>query len=227
MKRSEINRLIKESISFFNSMNFKLPAWGYWTLNNWLKYKDNKDEISEIIDNMLGWDLTDYGGGDFRRRGLILFTIRNGNLKKDKKPYAEKIMISDELQDAPMHFHWNKMEDIINRGGGNLAIELYGSTKEESLSKEPVAVKIDGIRKKVNPGGTVILKPGESICLEPGVYHRFYAEKGHGKVMIGEVSMVNNDLADNRFYEPQGRFPAIEEDESPAHLLCNDYGKIY
>ncbi len=215
--------MINESIKFFNSMNFILPVWGYWSLNDWKKCSE---DYSEIVDNMLGWDLTDYGGGSFNEKGLILFTIRNGNLKKDKKPYAEKIMISEELQDAPMHFHWSKMEDIINRNGGNLIIELYGSTIDEKLSKEPVNVKIDGIKKTVQAGGKIILKPGESICLEQGIYHRFYAEKGHGKVMIGEVSMFNDDNTDNRFYEPQGRFPVIEEDELPAYLLVNDYKKF-
>lgn len=57
---------------------------------------------------MLGWDLTDFGFGDFNKCGLILFTIRNGNFMKDKKPYAEKIMIVEELQETPMHFHWSR-----------------------------------------------------------------------------------------------------------------------
>jgi len=34
-----------------------------------------------------------------------------------------------------------------------------------------------------------------------------------------------DDNTDNRFYEPVGRFPAIEEDEAPLHLLCNEYPK--
>ena|SRR5690554_1431468 len=42
---------------------------------------------------MLGWDITDFGSGEFYKRGLFLFTLRNGKYKVDKKPYAEKIMI--------------------------------------------------------------------------------------------------------------------------------------
>ena len=37
-----------------------------------------------------------------------------------------------EEQVTPFHFHWNKMEDIINRGGGNLLIQLYNSTPTAS-----------------------------------------------------------------------------------------------
>ncbi len=37
-------------------------------------------------------------------------------------------------------------------------------------------------------------------------------------MLIGEVSMVNDDEADNRFLDPIGRFPAIEVDVLPAHL---------
>ena len=50
-----------------------------------------------------------------------------------------------------------------------------------------------------------------------------WAEKGYGPCLIGEVSMVNDDTNDNRFYEPQGRFPTIEEDEPPLYLLCHEY----
>jgi D-lyxose ketol-isomerase len=220
MKRSEINQLIEKSIDFFNEMNFKLPPWAYWSLDDW---KNNKENCNEIIDNMLGWDLTDFGSNDFSNKGLILFTLRNGNPAKDKKTYAEKIMIVEEMQETPMHFHWSKMEDIINRGGGNLVIELYKSDKNEDFSKNDFELQIDGMTRKFSPGDSITLKPGESICLLQGIYHRFYGEKGKGKVLVGEVSAVNDDNIDNRFYEPVGRFPKIEEDEVPRYLLASDY----
>ena len=223
MKRSEINQLISESIVFFDKMNFKLPPWAFWKPEDW---KGKYSTCSEIVDNMLGWDLTDFGSNDFHNCGLILFTIRNGNLKKDKKPYAEKAMIVEENQETPMHFHWSKMEDIINRGGGNLVIELYDSDEKEDFSKDDLRVKIDGVLKTVEPGGKVILTPGESICLEQGVYHRFYGEPGKGKVFVGEVSAVNDDTSDNRFFSPAGRFPEIEEDEAPLHLLASEYKRF-
>ena len=220
MKRSEINKLIAGSIEFFDRMNFKLPPWAFRKPEEW---KGQYELCSEIVENMLGWDLTDFGSGDFQKCGLMLFTIRNGNPAKDRKPYAEKIMIVDEMQETPMHFHWSKMEDIINRGGGNLAIELYNSDEREGFADTPVTVRIDGILRTVNAGGVVLLTPGESICLEQGTYHRFYGEKGKGQVLVGEVSAVNDDRSDNRFYKPAGRFPEIIEDEEPLHLLCHDY----
>ena len=222
MKRSEINKLISNSIEFFDQMNFKLPPWAYWTPEDW---KGKYDTCNEIVDNMLGWDLTDFGSGDFLKQGLILFTIRNGNQQKDKKIYAEKIMIVEEMQETPMHFHWSKMEDIINRGGGNLVIDLYNSDKNEDFSSADFEVKIDGISRTVSAGGSVTLMPGESICLEQGVYHRFYGEQGKGKVLVGEVSAVNDDNSDNRFHASVGRFPDIIEDEKPLHLLASDFKK--
>lgn len=220
MKRSEINKLIAGSIEFFDRMNFKLPPWAFRKPDEW---KGQYQSCSEIVDNMLGWDLTDFGSGDFQKSGLMLFTIRNGNPDKDRKPYAEKIMIVDEMQETPMHFHWSKMEDIINRGGGNLVIELCNSDEREGLADTPVTVRIDGILRTVNAGEAVLLTPGESICLEQGTYHRFYGEKGKGKILVGEVSAVNDDTSDNRFFKPAGRFPEIIEDEEPLHLLCHDY----
>ena len=46
---------------------------------------------------------------------------------------------------------------------------------------------------------------------------------GTGAVLLGEVSMCNDDVNDNRFYRDYGRFPDIEEDEPPYRLLCNEY----
>ena len=208
MKRSEINQILKNAKAFMAEKQFILPPWSNWSVADW---KKNKDDAQEIIENMLGWDITDFGSGDFYKRGLFLFTIRNGKFNVDKKPYAEKIMIVEENQETPMHFHWAKMEDIINRGGGNLVIELYNT---------------DGVKRSVEAGGKVVLSPGESICLEQGMYHRFYGEQGKGKVLVGEVSMVNDDTSDNCFYESIGRFPMIEEDEEPIHLLVSDYRKF-
>lgn len=222
MKRSEINNLIREALEFFDSMNFKLPPWGYWSHDDWNKNRKNCDEIFK---NQLGWDLTDFGTGDFARSGLLLFTIRNGNLKFDQKPYAEKIMIVGEGQVTPMHFHWSKMEDIINRGGGNLMMELYYSDDNEEFTDQSFEVSIDGVRKVLDPGSIVRLTPGESITLYQGLYHKFYGEKGKGKVMVGEVSAVNDDHTDNRFHDELGRFPEIVEDEPPVHLLVSDYEK--
>lgn len=220
MKRSEVNDIISSAKEFFSGQKFMLPEWAHWPPEKWL---GKRGICNEIAENKLGWDITDFGSGDFYGVGLTLFTIRNGNWNRKDKSYCEKIMISEEEQVTPMHFHWSKSEDIINRGGGNLVMELYQATGEDHLSDSRVTVSIDGILTGVTAGEQLVLKPGQSICLTPRLYHRFYAQKGHGKVLIGEVSMVNDDVSDNRFYEKVGRFPDIDEDTAPVHLLVNDY----
>ncbi len=224
MKRSEINNTIKFSLAFLKQLKFNLPPFAYWTAEQWNTHPENCDEIK---DAMLGWDVTDFGYGDFRQYGFTSFTLRNGVLNDDRyqKPYAEKIMISSEDQITPFHFHWHKMEDIINRGGGNLLIQLYNSTPDEKFADTPVVVSIDGIKKTFEAGSIVRLKPGESISLTPRLYHKFWAEKGFGKTLLGEVSMTNDDNIDNRFYDETSRFTNIVEDEAPLYLLCNEYPK--
>jgi len=72
------------------------------------------------------------------------------------------------------------------------------------------------------------LKTGQSICPAPEVISpAFMANRGGGKVLIGEVSMVNDDDSDNRFLDETGRFPAIEEDVEPVHLLVKIIRNIY
>jgi D-lyxose ketol-isomerase len=221
MKRSEVNALQREAVEFFERQNFYLPTWAFWSEQEWEK---NRSRAMEVIENKLGWDLTDFGLGTFYEIGLLLFTLRNGKVGDIAgKDYAEKIMIVREEQVTPWHFHWQKMEDIINRGGGNLVIELCNATSDERMADTPVAVQIDGITKTVEARGSISLKPGESITLPPYLYHNFYGEAGMGMVLVGEVSRVNDDEKDNRFLDPIGRFPLIEEDEPPLYLLCNEY----
>ncbi|MDR1669136.1 MAG: D-lyxose/D-mannose family sugar isomerase [Oscillospiraceae bacterium] len=222
MKRSEINEIIKRFEARLSEFRFALPGFCAWTPEEW---KDKGHEYDEIRDNMLGWDVTDYGEGGFARKGLALITLRNGNIKNPKytKTYAEKIMMSQSGQVSPLHFHWNKMEDIINRGGGDIVFRLFNADRisEEPDRESEVVISKDGRNYSVKPGEDVILKPGESMSLYPYCYHEFVVRDG--PVLIGEVSMCNDDNTDNRFSEPLGRFPAIEEDEPPYRLLCNEY----
>jgi D-lyxose ketol-isomerase len=226
MKRSEINNIMREAKKFLAEHRFCLPPFAAWAPDEW---RTKGPEVREIAEHQLGWDITDFGSGDFLQRGLFLFTVRNGksaNLKTMQgKVYAEKIMIVEVGQVTPLHFHWQKTEDIINRGGGTLVVQLYNSTKDEQLADTEITVSLDGVTRKVPAGGTVELSPGESITLTPGLYHAFWGE-GH-RVLVGEVSMVNDDRTDNRFHEPIGRFPQITEDEPPLHLLTVDYPKHY
>ena len=225
MKRSEINNAMRDALSLFKEYKISLPSFILWTPEQW---KEKGEEVREIKDNMLGWDITDFGCGDFNKTGLLLITLRNGNQKEPEKypkPYAEKLMVVKENQVTPMHFHWNKMEDIINRGGGNLIIKLYNATNDEELADTDVVVSIDGVKHTFPAGSEVRIRPGESITLTPYLYHRFWAEEGKGTLLVQEVSMCNDDANDNRFYDKIGRFPEIEEDEAPLYLLCNEYDK--
>jgi D-lyxose ketol-isomerase len=221
MKRSQINTTINEAIAFCKKMNFILPPFSQWSPKEW----DTKGhEYDEIRDNGLGWDVTDFGSGNFKKEGLTLFTLRNGNAKNPKyiKTYCEKLLLVEEEQVTPYHFHFNKMEDIINRGGGNLLCRVCNATEDEKLVNTPVKVMTDGRHYTVSAGDIVTLRPGESITFPPRMYHEFWAEKE--TVLAIEVSKLNDDVTDNRFLNAK-RFPGITEDENPLYLLCNEYPK--
>ena len=228
MKRSEINTLMFDADEFFKANKFYLPPFAYWKPDDWsLKCL----EVEDIVKNRLGWDITDYGIRDFKHYGLLLFTLRNGNVldwsKGVGKPYAEKVMIAEVGQVHQMHYHWQKMEDIINRAGGELVIQLYNSGQDDELANTAVSVSVDGVWRTIPAGDVIVLRPGESITLTPGCYHKFWAEKS--RVLIGEVSMINDDQTDNQFHEMigTGRFSEIEEDEDPLYLLSTDYERYW
>ena len=226
MKRSEVNAIMQEADAFMKAHGFYLPPFAYWTPDEWRR---RGPEVREIVENKLGWDITDFGQGDYRNFGLFLFTIRNGspeNLRTGQgKTYAEKVLIVDVDQVTPMHFHWHKTEDIINRGGGRLALQLYNSTADEKLAETDITVSLDGVQRTLKAGATVLLETGESITLPTGLYHKFWGVDS--RVLVGEVSKVNDDANDNCFLDPIGRFPQIEEDEPPLYLLIGDYERYY
>ncbi len=225
MKRSEINEIIRNAEAFFAAQSFHLPPFARWTTAEW---QSAAPAASEIFEHNLGWDITDFGTGDFARCGLVLFTIRNGgleNLRRGQgKTYCEKLALMAEGQICPAHHHFVKVEDIIARGGGKLAIELHNAADDGSFADTDVVISQDGVRRTLPAGSTVVLEHGESVTLEPWHYHKISAVGG--PAMFGEVSVVNDDVNDNRFHEPAGRFPEIDEDEPPYRLLIGDYERL-
>ena len=134
-------------------------------------------------------------------------------------------MLVRKNQLTPTHFHWNKTEDIINRGGGVLCMRLWKADKvTEAKTDGQIIIFVDGVKTQVAPGEVLRLKPGQSVCYEPYLYHQFWGEDDH--CIVGEVSTVNDDVKDNRFEDPKGRFPQIDEDEDPECLLCNEYPMV-
>lgn len=223
MKRSELNAIIQSAIDLLGEKNIPLPDFSKWSPEDW---NNASQDYREIVDNMLGWDISDFGSDDFKKVGLTIFTFRNGNLhdkEKYKKPYAEKLLLVNEGQVLPYHFHWSKMEDIINRGGGDLEITLYNADENDEFASTDVIVSMDGRRIVLPAGSSVILKPGQSITLEARQYHSWKGVPGTGKVILFEVSSTNDDMVDNRFHEASGRIPEIDEDEEPKYLIFADY----
>lgn len=223
MKRSRVNEIIREGDAFIRSFGYVMPPFAYWSP---AEMQQRRIVSAGVFDARLGWDITDYGQGKFDELGLFLFTVRNGRFEDMKKGvgmlYAEKIMISRKNQLSPMHRHVIKAEDIINRGGGKLVLELFMPDEEGGIDLHAeVTVPVDGSIRRLPAGGLLELDPGESVTLLPGMWHAFWAEGAD--VLIGEVSTVNDDLTDNVFRDPIGRFSEIEEDVEPVHLLVSDY----
>ena len=223
MKRSKINRVIKEMEKLAKEERFRLPPFAGWTPEEW---GGKGHEYDEIRDNMLGWDITDGGLGRYDEEGMCLFTIRNGNRQREEeypKQYAEKLIMMYPGQKFPMHFHVFKMEDIINRGSHPFGIRVFNGSPDRKILDTDVTVSCDGRRLTVAPDTVIMLNPGESISITPYLFHRFEVPKDSGMILIGEVSRCNDDKTDNYFYDEIGRFPKVEEDEPAYRLLCTEY----
>ena len=221
MKRSRVNDIIADAEAFFAKHGWTPPPFAYWSPDD-----IRSDKAALIRDRHLGWDITDYGQGRFDDMGLFLFTLRNGDLREMGQQgamlYAEKLMISRQDQLSPMHRHVLKTEDIINRGGATLVLELFTRDAEGQIDrKADVNVMSDGVPVTLPAGGHLKLPVGASVTLTPTTWHAFWGEGGD--CLIHEVSTVNDDLTDNIFADPIGRFSKIEEDVAPTRLLVSDY----
>ncbi len=229
MKRSEINKVIQQAEEDYGRAGISLPNFATWSPFDWAAKP--AASIASMIKTGLGWDVTDFAGGRFLEKGLLLFTVRNGTPEGGPgiRPYAEKIMISRHDQLTPMHRHAAKVEDIINRSsltpGARLAIQLFGMDERGGLARSsPVIAHLDGRTRDLDAGSIIELRPGESVSLFPGTFHAFWGEGGD--VVVGEISSVNDDIVDNIFVESLNRFSEIEEDTPPDRLLVTDYRSI-
>ena len=224
MKRSQINSALQTAQSMLDGFRWALPRWADWALED---YRADPQMAAHLKAHQMGWDVTDFGSGDFTTRGLTLFCARNGiQSDPDSVPYAEKLLFVGEGQETPFHCHQQKMEDIINRGGGHLLVEFLHEDGQgddhRDARDEAITISVDGHMVTLQPDEPLRLTPGESVTIPRQLYHRFYAEPGHGMVFAGEVSQVNDDNSDNYFLEPLGRFSQIEENEPALRPLWNE-----
>jgi len=226
MKRSEINANIKWGEAFLAANNIRLPDMAYWSIEEW---KANRERVGTVKQVELGWNITDFGSGDFAKVGAVLYTIRNGLVDQPHVgvPYCEKLILMKEGQHLPNHYHVFKSEDIINRAGGDISVFLWNADPKTGAKMDTdVHVFMDGIEKVVKPGEEIVVTKGNSITLSPYIAHIFGPRLGTGDCIVGEVSKVNDDHTDNYFIEAISRFADIEEDEPIFHPLCNEYGKL-
>lgn len=224
MKRSEINDALRGALDLLDAHGWRLPVWADWTDQD---HQRDGATSAYLKRHQMGWDVTDFGSGDFAGCGLTLFCLRNGVLgQPGERTYAEKLLFIGEGQETPTHRHLEKTEDIINRAGGVLVMECALSDEAGRVVEGPLTLLVDGVPHRMGPWEPLNLQPGQSVTLERGVYHRFYGRPGDGPVLGGEVGQVNDDNTDNYFLSEIGRFAAIEEDEPPLRRLWNEETKI-
>jgi D-lyxose ketol-isomerase len=160
------------------------------------------------------WDVTDFGLNDFRRSGLVLVNLA------EEKEYCEKLIYAMRQQLTPAHCHQKKKEDIICRNG-ELTIKLWLKDPADMPAADVIRLKVNGEITTYISGMPLILRSGERVTIEPGLWHEFYP--GSEECIIGEVSTVNDDLNDNFFSNKAvGRFSTIIEDEAIRYPLINE-----
>jgi D-lyxose ketol-isomerase/sugar/nucleoside kinase (ribokinase family) len=159
------------------------------------------------------WDITDFGLGRFDQWGLVLINLA------DEKEYCEKLMYAEAGQHTPAHYHEQKKKDIICRLG-ELCMQVWDRDDKANPGRS-FEIKVNGAFRTVRSGQLLLLRAGERVTLEPGVWHEFWPESE--QCIICEVSTANDNAHDNFFDNADvGRFPHVEEDEEPLINLLSD-----
>ncbi len=225
MRRSHINTILADTEDFIRAQGMPLPAFAAWGPDE-LEEKVRDAGCGQIVRRGLGWAVTDFGFGSFPEHGLVVFTTRMGDHRRldsgRGKLYAEKILVQRQDQRTPFHYHRVKTEDVVNRSEATFVLHLHHATEAGDLDEQRrLVVEFDGQQREYSPGESIALGPGESVTIEPKVYHDFMARGGDALAV--EISLANDDANDNFFYEPVGVAQEIEEDEPPRRLLVQDY----
>ena len=72
MKRSEVNAALRELEAMCEKYHCYLPPFCHFTPQQW---QEIGHEYDEVRDCMLGWDITDYGLGNFDRFVCLISAI--------------------------------------------------------------------------------------------------------------------------------------------------------
>jgi D-lyxose ketol-isomerase len=222
MKRSFIESRIAMMLAQCARHGLTLPPFAQWTPE---QFRADQASAGRIAAGGLGWNIVEFAPGAFTAPGLSAFTVRMGDwhdlAKGGGRLYGEKALMLEDGQGAPHHYHVVKTEDILNRGGGRLMLELFKVDCSGRRLHEPFRVLKDATMIDLEAGGRVALEPGESIVLEPYVAHSFWAEGG--LVVAGEVSLANDDTTDNYFVPALAPPDPIDEDITARYVTVRDH----
>lgn len=225
MKRSFIDARIDTMLAFCERYGVRLPPFALWREED---YRADGAAAARILEGGLGWNIVEFQPGQFAQAGLSVFTLRMGDWRHLShgrgRLYAEKVLLAEDGQRTPHHYHIVKTEDVVNRGGAKFVVELVKVDRAGVALKERFRVLKDVKTLDLGPGERVTLAPGESLTLEPFVAHAFWAEGG--VTLAGEVSLANDDRTDNYFLPPLSPPGPIEEDAPRRYITVRDHARL-
>ncbi len=225
MKRSFVDASIDKMREMCARHGVRLPPFALWGDDD---YRADPTAARRILEDGLGWNVVEFKPGEFARQGLSLFTLRMGDWRQlaqgRGRLYAEKALLAEDGQRTPHHYHIVKTEDIVNRGGARFVVELFKVDRAGAPLKEKFRALKDVKMLDLEPGAKVVLEPGESLTLDPFVAHAFWAEGG--ATLAGEVSLSNDDRADNLFLPPLAAPAPIEEDAPRKYVTVRDHERL-
>ncbi|HTQ08867.1 MAG TPA: D-lyxose/D-mannose family sugar isomerase [Fimbriimonadaceae bacterium] len=169
MKRSDINRLVRDATACFTAHGWTLPPHPRW-------------------------DVTDLGLGDWRKHGLVLVNLAEEPEYCEKLMYAKRGMVTP----IHCH-RIKKEDIICRWGELSVTVWPSGDPPAEETNGRPFEIQITGEQRTLRAGETVRLRAGERVTMEPGIWHSFVPATGEciiGEVSTANDDLHDNYFAD-------------------------------
>lgn len=188
MRRSEIDTIIDEARATMRRHGVALPPFADWSPQDWQRHGA---ATRTMRDRLIGWNIAEFEKDAFARSGIALITTRMGDFEQlptgRGKLYGEKIFVIREGQSVPYHYHWVKTEDVFNRGGATLAIDLVAVDSQGRPTDAAIDLDRDGLPHHIVARGTIRLSPGEGD--QPRSRHRpCLPGRGRGRRLRRDLS---------------------------------------
>ena len=215
MQRSEVNCLQREALRAFAEHRFALPPFATWNEAEW---RNNPEAACYCHAHQMGWDITDFGSGDFAPRARDLPRPERRQGFSTEKPYAKPPVVprSTRRRIISTASRWRTSSAAAAQPDPELAKYVDGA-----LAEQPVTVTVDDGSASPAPASRSSASPARASPSPARSGTAFTPKRATGRVRRGGLAGERRPYP--QLFLRKGRpVRGIEEDQEKLYPLWNE-----